>query len=155
MQCSEDDNAGRGCMLQPWRDLLLCLSPSGDSFIVQRKHEEQYHIQKCSSPTLACSFPGLFPCLSQQKGPHTLWCWFFLPPICSFCLYPFCCMRHCLPSRLPQSRPAHPDPKTCTQNLPLCRFFLDRFLSLWDRGCECVPRSCSRHAGKAGAWGTW
>lgn len=123
VRCSEDDNAGRGCLLQPWRDLLLCLSPSGGSFIVQHKHEEEYRIQKHSSPTLACSFPGLFPCLSQQIGPHTLWCWFFLPCICSFCLQSFCCMRHCLPSRLLQSGPAHPGPKTCTQTCHFADFF--------------------------------
>lgn len=133
--CSEYDNAGRGCLLQPWRDLLLCLSPSGDSFIVQRKHEEQYRIQKSSSPTLACSFPGLFPCLSQQRGPHTLWCWFFLPHICSFYLHPFCHMRHCLPSRLLQSGPDHPGSKACTQT---CHFAGIFWTNPFPRGTEGV-----------------
>ena len=46
-------------------------------------------------------------------------------------------------------------PQSLHPNLPFCRFFLDQSLSLWDRGCECVPRSCSRcYAGEAGAWGT-
>lgn len=149
--CSEDDNAERGCLLQPWSNLLLCLSLSGDSFIAQWKHEEQYHIQKRSSPTQACSFPGLFPCLSQQRGPHTLWCWFFLPYICSFYRYPICCVRRCLPLGLPQNGAAHPGPKACTQTCCFADFFLDQSLSPWDRGCEYVSLSWSSYVGKAGA----
>lgn len=39
------------------------------------------------SPWLAAFLD--FPLLPEQRVPHTLWCWFLSPCICSFSLYPF------------------------------------------------------------------
>lgn len=40
---------------------------------------------------------------SHLRGPHSLWCWFFLPPTCSFYLQP----SWALGTACPQAHPGH------------------------------------------------